>query len=193
MTPFRALVLVRQPPPLMWRTVRDRLPDLVPRIDDVDRITVLEREESDGDVHLVNEWWASQRVPEPIGRALGISEIGWIDRCEWTATDLVARWTIQPHVLREHITCQGTTSYEPAMGGRGVRVTVEGTFDLAPGALSGLASALERPVGAFVGSVVSTMIPRSTRKVVEAAAELVGEEQRGTHPATPESGRPAGP
>lgn len=178
MKTFKALVVVREPMDPVWHTVRDRLPDLVPRIDDVDRVVVLEREDLDGEVvRLVNEWWASQRIPEVIGRALGISEIGWVDRCEWSTEDRVGRWTIEPHVLPDHIHCEGTTSYEPAMGGRGVRVAVEGTFDLRPGALRGLASSLERPVSAFVESIVSTMIPRSTRRVVEAAAELIAAER----------------
>lgn len=177
MKQFRALVVVRQPLEPVWETVRDRLPELVPRIDDVERIAVLEREEDEGRVRLVNEWVAAQRIPDMVARTIGANEIGWIDRCEWDDGSRVGHWTIEPLVLADAVSCSGTTSYEPAMGGRGVRVTVEGSFELAGSALDGLARSLHRPVTTFVESIVSTMIPRSTRHVVQTAAELVAEEQ----------------
>lgn len=177
MKSFRALVVVRQPLPRVWETVRDRLPELVGMLDDVDRITVLEREDlGDGRVRLVNEWWASQRIPEVVARAVNASEIGWIDRCEWDTDARVGRWTIEPLVLADAITCEGTTSYEPAMGGRGVRVTVAGSFELARDAFEGFSSTLRRPLTGFVETIVSTMIPRSTRKVVETASAMIAQE-----------------
>ncbi len=84
-------------------------------------------------------------------------------------------WSIEPTVLTGHITCEGATRYEPALGGRGTRVAFEGTFDLAPGALGGLAKPLERPLTSFVESVVSTLIPSNLRKIVEGAAALISD------------------
>jgi hypothetical protein len=181
MSRFTSLIVVRQPLALVWSTVRDRLPELVAELDDVDRVEVLDRRIlDDGSVALVNEWWAGQRIPQLVAHALGTAEVGWIDRCTWDADEHVGRWTIEPHVLPGHVHCRGVTAYEPAMGGRGVRVTVDGVFDLDPSAVSGLGTALRRPVGAFVESIVSTMIPRSTRRVVEAAARLIEVENSGS-------------
>jgi hypothetical protein len=78
-------------------------------------------------------------------------------------------------VLGAHITCHGQTDYAPAIGGRGARVTFQGTFNLAPGAVPGL-GLLEQPLNAFVESVVTTMIPRNFRKVLVAASELIASE-----------------
>lgn len=177
MQTFKALVVVRQPLPELWQTVRDRLPELVPMIEDIDRIAVLEREDvGDGRVRLVNEWWASQRIPELVARAIDVSQIGWIDRCVWDGNDHVGRWVIEPLVLADAITCHGTTSYESAMGGRGVRVTVEGSFDVDLSTFAGLSRSLQRPIASFVESIATTMIPRSTRTVVRAAAATLTEE-----------------
>jgi hypothetical protein len=180
MKSFSSLVVVRQPAAVVFATVRDRLVELGPMVDDVASITELKREEvQPGRVRLINEWHAEQRVPELLARELRTPEVSWIDRNEWDETTLLCTWTVEPFVLTEHITCRGTTTYEPAMAGRGTRVTVEGTFDLAKGALGGLSSALERPVTAFVESIVTTLIPRNSRKVVEAAAALVALEGNG--------------
>lgn len=178
MKSFRSLVVVKQPVDVLWATVRDRLPELVPRLDDVAAVTVIERTEVGPDqVRLVNEWRAEQRIPDAVARVVQSNDIGWIDHNEWDGTTHVCRWSIEPNVFPEHITCSGATSYTEAMGGRGSRVTFEGTFELAPGALSGFASALERPISAFVETMVTTLIPKNARNVIEAAASLLDAEK----------------
>jgi hypothetical protein len=177
MKSFETLVLVRQPVERLWATVRDRLPDLVPSIDEVETVVVLERDEvAPGRTRIVNEWRSTQHIPAVLAKALHATEIGWIDRSEWDSVTRVCRWSIEPSVLGEHIECRGTTTYASAMGGRGSRITFAGSFDLAPGALGKLAGPLERPVAAFVESMVTTLIPKNARSVFEAAAALVDTE-----------------
>ena len=176
MKAFQSLAVVRQPMERVWDTVRDRLTELGDLVEDIESITLIERTDlADGTVRLVNEWRSSRRIPELVSRALGTSAIGWIDTALWDPGDRVCRWSIEPNVLTDHIDCHGTTTYESTMGGRGTRVRFAGSFDLAPGALGGLPKTLERPVGAFVESIVSGLIPTNTRKIVEGAAALVSE------------------
>ena len=176
MKAFQSLAVVRQPVELVWETVRDRLPELGHRVDDIESITLLERTAlDDGTTRLVNEWKTSRSIPQVLAKSLDTSEVGWIDTAVWDPATMTCRWSIEPTVLTGQIRCQGTTSYESAMGGRGSRVGFEGTFDLAPGALSGLAKPLERPMTAFVESIVSTLIPTNLRKIVEGAAQLISE------------------
>ena len=177
MKQFQALAVVKQPVSVMWVTVRDRMPDLAAMVEDVESITLIDRTDlGEGRVRLVNEWQAAQRIPELLAKPLKVSTIGWVDTAVWDSATMVCTWSIQPFVFPEHIDCRGTTKYESAMGGRGTRVTFEGSFDLAPGALGGLAKPLERPVGAFVESIISTMIPKNTRKIIEAAAAQLAAE-----------------
>ena len=102
--------------------------------------------------------------------ALKADAIGWTDRNVWNARERVCRWSIEPWLLRGGIGCSGETRYEAAIGGRGTRITFEGRFELSPGALSGIAGALAGPITPFVESIVSNLIPRNLRKVIEAAA-----------------------
>lgn len=176
MQEFRSLVVVRRPVDDVWRTVRDRLPELVPRVDDVDRVRLVAREDlGDGRVRLVNEWWAAQRIPEVVARVAGRDEIGWIDRAEWDPHGHVVRWAIEPLVLPEAISCDGETTYEDAMGGRGTRVTVEGRLDFDADGLRGVAGPLQRPLAGFVESIASSLVPRSTRSLVQAAVAHLDE------------------
>ena len=63
----------------------------------------------------------------------------------------------------------GQTIFADAMAGRGTRVTFSGELDLRPGMLGSL-SGIESIVSGFIESIVTTIIPRNLRAVVEAAA-----------------------
>ena len=160
-----------------WVIVRDRLPELGAALDDIKSIVSIEREAAGpGQVRLVNEWRSSQHIPPGLRDRLGASELSWLDRNLWDDADHHCTWGIEPSVLTQHIRCEGSTRYEPAMGGRGTRVTFAGTFDLAPDALAAFAGSLRKPVSAFVESIATTVIPRNVRKVMEAASGLIDAE-----------------
>ncbi len=174
MKSFRDLVVIKQPLERVWTTVRDRLPDLAAQLDDVERIVVLEREPiGPGRLRLVNEWHSGQKIPKLLQNRLGAAAVSWIDRNQWDDSTHVCTWAIEPSLFPEHIRCAGSTSYAPAMGGRGTRITFAGDFELAPGALKGLAGPLEQPATAFVESIVTVFIPRNLRKVMDAAERLI--------------------
>ena len=146
-------------------------------LDDVESIVLIEREAAGpGKVRLVNEWRSSQRIPPVLRDRLGAADLGWLDRNLWDEVDHNCTWGIEPSVLTQHVHCAGTTRYEPAMGGRGTRVTFTGTFDLEPRAVAAFAGSLHKPVTAFVESIATTVIPRNVRKVMEAAARLIDAE-----------------
>lgn len=177
MKTFNTVVMLRQPAEPVWATMRDRLPELVPMIDDVESITVVERELlAPHQTRLVNEWRPRQQIPELLRNTLHSSELGWIDRNVWDEDTGVCTWEIEPTVFTDDIRCEGTTTFQPAMGGRGCRVTFAGRFELAPGALSKLVGPLQRRAEAFIESIVTTVIPQNTRKVLEAAAQLASQD-----------------
>lgn len=177
MKTFRDLVVVKHPLDQIWTAVRDRLPELADHLDDIESIACLEHERVDEARHrLVNRWQSTQRIPAVLQSRLGTAEVAWIDRNEWDDRTRTCTWAIEPSVLPEHIRCAGRTIYEPAMGGRGTRIRFSGEFELAPGALEGLAGPLEQPVAALVESIVTVFIPKNLRKVIEAASGLIKAE-----------------
>jgi hypothetical protein len=171
LNPFRSLVVLRRPHEALWIIMRDRLVDISPHIADIEEIRQLERhEDADGVVRSVNQWRIRQRVPAAIRSILKTDELGWIDRNIWDARNFTCSWTIEPSLLSEYIACSGQTTFAPAMAGQGARVTFEGGLDLKPGLLGGSLGGLERLVSGFLESIVTTVIPRNFRAVVEAAA-----------------------
>jgi hypothetical protein len=151
--------------------MRDHLIDFAGRISDIDQIRQVSRTQaSDGNVHIVNEWRVRQQVPAIIRPILKTNELSWIDRNTWDASTHTCSWTIEPGFLTEHVACSGKTFFAPAMGGQGARVTFEGELDLKPGVLSGSLGSVDKLLSGFLESIVTTIIPRNLRSVVEAAA-----------------------
>jgi hypothetical protein len=150
--------------------MRDHLVEFSGSIADIEGIRQLERTSGpDGMVHIVNEWRMRQQIPAAIRSMLKIGELVWIDRNSWNAATGICSWTIEPSFLGEYITCSGETTFTTAMAGRGARVTFTGELDLKPGLLGSLGS-IEPMVSGFLESIVTTIIPRNLRAVVEAAA-----------------------
>jgi len=147
------------------------MPRLAPALPDVAAILELERSSpADGVVRVLNRWVVRQQLPSFLREHLGSGELGWLDCAEWRADDFVCRWIIKPSIKGEVVSCDGETRFEPAMGGRGTRVTFSGRLSIAPGLLSGVAAGIERPLMGFVETIATTMIPGNFRQVVEAAS-----------------------
>jgi hypothetical protein len=172
MKTFKSVVMVRTPPSAVYECMRDHLPDLARAIPDVDSVVELHRGAADGRAaEILNEWRVRDHIPAALKRLLGAGELGWLDRGRWH--DLTCSWSIEPFFLQGQIACSGSTRFEPAMAGKGARVTLEGTFEIKQGFLLSSASVLEKPVLSFAEFIVTTVLPKNLRSLVEAAASYV--------------------
>jgi hypothetical protein len=168
---FRSLIVLKRPHEELWTVMRDHLVELVPHIADIEAISQLERSvDADDVVHLVNRWHVRQQVPPAIRSILKADELSWIDRNTWDARSFTCTWAIEPTFLTEYIDCSGQTMFASAMGGQGARITFEGGLDLKPGLLGASLGGVEKLASGFLESIVTTIIPRNLRAVVEAAA-----------------------
>lgn len=162
MTPFRSLVVLKRPRHELWTIMRDHLMELVGSLSDIEAVREIERTDAgDGVIHIANEWRARASASAALQSILPAAELSWIDRNCWDGSDWTCTWTIEPGFLGEHVTCSGQTSFVPAMGGQGTRVTFAGELELRLGTslVTGIAE-----------SIVTTIIPRNLRAVAEAAA-----------------------
>ena len=122
-------------------------------------------------MHIVNEWRVRQQIPAAIRSMLKIGELSWIDRNTWNAAGVHLHLDDRARFLTEYIACSGKTMFAEAMAGQGTRVIFDGELDLKPGVLGSLGS-VEPLLSGFLESIVTTIIPRNLRAVVEAAARF---------------------
>ena len=179
MKPFSSFAMVRHSVDTVWGTMRDRLPEIGRRIDDLRSIDELERANlTDRNLRIVNRWVAKQDLPLVLQIALATDSISWIDRAVWDESARVCTWTLEPSMRVRFLECAGTTRYAPAMAGRGTRVSFEGQFELNTRLLGNLPGGFEQTLSRFAESVIATVIPRSLSRAVTAAGELIATERR---------------
>ena len=164
--------MVRHPREVVWATVRDQLPALVPHLRDVDRVVVSSREDrSDGTVRLVNEWHARAQIPSLLSSIIKPEMLAWTDLAEWAPTTWQCTWEIRPHFMTNNISCVGSTSYEEAMAGRGTRVAFVGTLEIAPGRMPGVTTLIGGPTVRGIESFVTSLVPQNFQKLAKAVDE----------------------
>jgi hypothetical protein len=170
MKSFKCIMVVRQPRALVWTTVRDRLPELVPYMRDVAAIVTDSRvEPARGVVRLVNRWTARAPIPAALVSVIKPEMLGWTDYAEWREADGECSWRIEPRFFTERIRCSGVARYEPAMAGRGTRVTFEGALAIAAGG-----GFLAGSVSAAIESFVTSLIPRNAQHLYRAVDSFLG-------------------
>lgn len=169
MKPFKCVMVVRHPQPLVWDTVRDRLPELVPYMSDVASIVTESREEpARGVVRLVNRWTAKAPIPRALAGVLRPEMLGWTDYAEWRDAEGTCGWRIEPRFFPDRVKCAGLARYETAMAGRGTRVTFEGSLEIAAGG-----GFLAGPVSGAIESFVTSLIPRNAQNLYRAVGSFL--------------------
>ena len=181
MKTFKTMIVVKHPKPVVWETMRDRLTEMAPFLDDVSSIKQLDRKDlANGGVLLINLWKADIEIPEAIRSILHASDVSWLDRAEWFEPRSRCEWQIEPQFFTEHIKCSGTTLFEPAIGGRGSRITFEGIIDITLNSIPGVPNFMLGTATKAIESLVTTLIPKNFQKMATAMSNLLEQKVKPT-------------
>ncbi len=165
----KTLSMVQHPRDLVWVTMRDRLPEIVAAVEDVESVALVSCQELAGNLCTEYLWQARPKLPALVAVNVRPEMLRWTDRARWSEPEFICTWEIEPHAFRESIQCRGTTRYELAMGGRGTRITFTSDFQLgrardgAPG----------NPMLHLAEPILRGLIPKNFSKVVAALAALL--------------------
>jgi hypothetical protein len=151
------------PRELVFETYRDRLPELVPHLPDVERITVESREEEGAIVRLVNRWQARAEVPKVARSIVKPEMMVWLDHATWDQDAWTVEWRIEHATFAEQVRCGGLNHY--VADGDRTRLEIRGDLSVDAARIPGIprmlagtvAPVLERfIVGTIRPNLVST-------------------------------------
>jgi hypothetical protein len=150
-------------------------------LDDIESVTVQSREEkSDGTVNLVNVWKARPKLPAAVTSHIRPEMLAWNDYAQWSPRNFQCNWRMEPHSYTDRIKCYGVTRYEPAMAGRGTRITFVTNIELFVHDLPGVPALLEDTLSKAIEFFVSALVPQNFRKIAQAVGSLLDtQSQRG--------------
>jgi hypothetical protein len=148
--------------------VRDEMPKLVPYLNDVEEILVLEKREEADAVHYDNLWRASSNsAPVMVRKFLSPELLSWRDIARWPQGKTHAEWRLEPKVGSSLFECTGTTSLIEVPGG--VQFKIEGDLNIYPERVPGvprlLAGRLRSKIEAWVVDMIVPNLQTMARGV----------------------------
>jgi hypothetical protein len=164
---FKTVTIVKHPIEMVWSTMQRDLAAIASSVPDIDTVTPLSSHHNEsGHLMVVNVWKAKPPLPDFLVKLVQPDMLTWTDSAVWEEAQRCCHWQIQSHYFKEKMTCTGSTSFEPAMGGRGCRLTFEGLLhwqaDALPMKMAG--TLVTQGIESFMGS----LIPANFRKLAEA-------------------------
>lgn len=157
---------------LVFEVQRDRLPELVrylPNVESIERV----RKEQVGDVlHLRNEWvGSSDDIPGIIKPMVKPEWLTWSDEAEWDGAAFESRWVTHLRVFPGAITSQGTTRFEE--DGSDCLVSVHGEFTIDPTKITMVPPAIAKRVAAAIERFVVSALETNMRRTFQAVEEFI--------------------
>lgn len=116
------------PRELVYRTIRDRLPELAKYMPNVKEIVMKEREDKGTQVRFLNLWTASSEIPAIAQRYVKPELFQWKDRALWDESGWWCDWSVETGAWPGVVECGGRNVYVEYDGG--VELQINGTLTL---------------------------------------------------------------
>ena len=165
---FKSISIVKLPVESVWEMMFQRLPQIASAVEEIENVKEIERTEISILVtKVVNVWKAKPKFPGFISKHIKPEMLEWTDTATWYENDRKIEWTITSHYLKG-MENSGSTLFEPAMGGKGCRITFAGALNLNSGAGLPDFGVLNGAMLKAAESIMVQMIPGYFRKLTEA-------------------------
>jgi hypothetical protein len=99
------------PRPAVYATYRDKLTELAPYMAKVRQIKFKSRQEQDGLLYLVHEWYGGADIPALARAFLSEDLLTWTEESIWNNTEYTNTWHIKTHFFTEAVYCRGTNHF----------------------------------------------------------------------------------
>ena len=143
----------------VYEIIRDRLPELVPFMDNVSAIETVERRDGPNGPHLLNRWRADAgQVPAAARKIIKPEMLEWLDSADWNDAEHYVDWKIESAVFKGMYTCTGRNRV--VVDGDDVRIVISGDMAVDPKRIPGLPGFLAKKVVPVVeGYLIERMKP----------------------------------
>ncbi len=173
---FKSISIVKHPTETVWANMRDHFPQIGELIDDLEYIKVQSVTPQANDIlEVVNHWKAAPKIPDFITQYIKPEMMSWTDIARWNEQEQICQWRIESHYFREQMDCTGSTRFEPALGGRGCRLTFAGRIEWEGSPFRSL-GIMDGMISKTIESVMGKMIPNSFRKVTQGVEKYLAQQ-----------------
>lgn len=166
---FNSVTILKHPVDIAWNTMLHALPEIAIRVDELESITETERNTNeDGTIKVVSLWIARPKVPAMVMKYIKPEMLEWNDIAVWLPSEKKIEWEIFSHHFHEQMKCSGYTQFEPAMGGRGCKLSFSGNLNWNGKIISSGLGFIDNTVAKGAEGILTQLIPSNFRKITDA-------------------------
>lgn len=167
---------VAWPRDLVFRTLRDRTPDLLPYLPSVSELELLE-EHVDGLVkRSIKRWRASSdEIPGALRPLVRPDLLEWLDHATWDERSFTCEWRHEFKALPGAVSARGLTRYEDLGGTTGI--TIDGEFTIRPEGLTFVPQIIARKLAPPMERFIVGQIKPNLSGTNEAMASMLEDER----------------
>mgnify|MGYP001597702053 CR=1 FL=1 len=158
--------IIAGPVDAVFTVMRDKLPDLVPFLPEVESIEVLERhDDGPGKVRFVNLWQGkADAAPKVVRPFVTASMLRWKDHAEWDDAARKVAWRLEPFNFGSLFECKGEDVFAAMPDGR-TKMMIKGTLNIYPERIPGVPSFLAKRLRPDVEKFVVNLVTPNLRGV----------------------------
>jgi len=126
----RSKLLVMQPRDRLHTVLVTRTWELGEFLDDIATVEFIQQDTIDTRSRSASHVWrAKANVPPLLAPHVNIEHFKWTATVQWSDDNYESRWRIEPHALRQTLSCDGIVTLSEAVGGRATQVAIDTNID----------------------------------------------------------------
>ena len=150
----------------VFKAQRDQMPELASYLNDIESITVEEREDDGPISKLVNLWIAGGTdIPAAARSFVKPEMLRWTDYATWNQDEWKCDWKLVLGFLQDAVSVSGTTSF--AEQGERTTVTIAGDITIRAEKIPGVPRFMAGKIGPVVEKFVINLIRPNLKKTSE--------------------------
>jgi len=125
-----SILIVRQSRDRLHSVLVARTWELGAHIEDIESVELIEHRTIEAGVTSARHVWrARPRVPQLLAPHVEADHFRWTAIVEWRDDHYDSRWRIEPHAVRQQVSCSAVVKLSEAMGGRATRVIIDTSIE----------------------------------------------------------------
>jgi hypothetical protein len=162
---------------VVFSTLRDKLPEVVPFLPNIEDIKVESRQEPDATtVKVVNLWKANSDIPRVVRSFITPEMLSWTDYAEWDEQEFVCRWDLKTNFFTEQVECTGQNRYV-ALGEKETQIVIEGDLNIDAGKIKGIPKLMAKSAGAAIEKFVVGLVTPNFKKLNQSLVTYLSQEK----------------
>ncbi len=163
----------------VYGLLRRRLTDLVPYLQSVDHIELVERTEDDEGTVDVTYQWKGNRSTFPLAVRPFVTKamLTWKDHGRWPSGTSEVHWSFEPEKFKTLFTCGGIT-YIDAAGDSATNLRITGDLELYPARIPGISPRMAKKLEPKLTPWILERIRPNLMQVPNALKTFVADEAR---------------